>query len=116
MSDQTFTCRDCRASFVFTTSEREQYASQGRYHAPSRCAGCREARQRDRVSRLTSGDQPNGVNGRRDPVMFPIICVECGKNTQVPFQPRDATRVYCSECHAARRGAAPSRARGRGTW
>ena len=115
MPDQTLTCRDCTASFIFTTSEREQYASQGRYHAPSRCASCREARQRNRASRLTSGAPPSGVNGRRDPVMFPIVCAACGKSSHVPFHPRDARRVLCSDCHATQR-AASSGAPGRGAW
>lgn len=107
MTDQTITCRDCDTSFVFTASEREQFASQGRLHAPSRCTSCREARQRVRADRPNNGAFPTGVNGRRDPIRFPIICVECGKNAHVPFQPRDATRVYCSDCHAAQRGVAP---------
>ena len=115
MPDQTLTCRDCSGSFVFTTNEHEQYASQGRYHAPSRCASCREARQRNRASRPTGGASPTGINGRRDPVMFPIVCAECGQSAHVPFQPRDARRVLCAECHDAQR-VASSNAPGPGAW
>ena len=115
MSDQSFTCRDCDTTFVFTSAERDQFASQGRFHAPSRCLTCREARQRVRADRPGPGI---GVNGRRDPIRFPIICVECGKSAHVPFTPRDATRVYCSDCHAAQRATAPPRAKagGAGAW
>lgn len=114
MTDQTISCRDCKTEFVFTAGERDQFASQGRHHAPSRCATCREARQRVRADRPNNGTS-FGVNGRRDPIRFPIVCVECGKNSHVPFQPRDLTRVYCSDCHAAQRGAAPRARAGGGT-
>ena len=30
--------------------------------------------------------------------MFPATCSQCGKDTQVPFQPRGDKPVYCSDC------------------
>ena len=36
--------------------------------------------------------------------MFDAVCAECGKPTQVPFEPKEDRPVYCSECFAARRG------------
>lgn len=27
-----------------------------------------------------------------------VVCAECGKDTTVPFRPRLARPVYCSEC------------------
>jgi CxxC-x17-CxxC domain-containing protein len=49
--------------------------------------------------------------------MFPATCSDCGKETQVPFQPRGDRPVYCSDCFAAQRGGgyAPSGGRG-GRW
>jgi CxxC-x17-CxxC domain-containing protein len=31
--------------------------------------------------------------------MFPVICAECGKDTEVPFEPIDGRSVYCSDCY-----------------
>ena len=39
--------------------------------------------------------------GRRE--MFPAVCAECGKPTNVPFKPRGDRPVYCSDCFAKRR-------------
>jgi len=30
--------------------------------------------------------------------MFPVKCARCGKDTEVPFEPRGDKPVYCSEC------------------
>ncbi len=35
--------------------------------------------------------------------MFPAVCAQCGKETQVPFQPRTERPVYCSDCYATKR-------------
>jgi CxxC-x17-CxxC domain-containing protein len=32
--------------------------------------------------------------------MYPAICATCGKECEVPFQPREGRPVYCSECYA----------------
>ncbi len=45
--------------------------------------------------------------------MFPATCAQCGKATQVPFQPRDDRPVYCSDCFSAMRGGSSSSGRGR---
>jgi CxxC-x17-CxxC domain-containing protein len=31
--------------------------------------------------------------------MYPVTCTECGKETQVPFEPRAGRPVYCSDCY-----------------
>jgi CxxC-x17-CxxC domain-containing protein len=31
--------------------------------------------------------------------MFPAVCATCGKDTQVPFEPRNGRPVYCSDCY-----------------
>ena len=36
--------------------------------------------------------------------MYPAVCAECGKDTQVPFQPRGDRPVYCSDCYRAQQG------------
>ena len=35
--------------------------------------------------------------------MFAAVCSECGKETQVPFQPRGDKPVYCSSCFEQQR-------------
>jgi CxxC-x17-CxxC domain-containing protein len=39
--------------------------------------------------------------------MYPAVCSNCGKDTEVPFQPRTDKPVYCRECFAERRASAP---------
>jgi CxxC-x17-CxxC domain-containing protein len=41
-----------------------------------------------------------GNSGYRAPrQMFPTTCAECGKDTEVPFEPRGDRPVYCSDCY-----------------
>ena len=97
--DKTLTCRDCGAQFVFTTSEQEFYAQKGFTNEPGRCPECRAARK---AQRGDTGGYSTGAP-RRDREMFPAVCARCGKNTMVPFQPRNDKPVYCSECYSASR-------------
>jgi CxxC-x17-CxxC domain-containing protein len=39
--------------------------------------------------------------------MYPATCSNCGKETEVPFMPRSDKPVFCRECFAERRAAAP---------
>ena len=41
--------------------------------------------------------------------MYPAVCSECGRDTEVPFEPRSDKPVYCRECFQLRRTAAPPR-------
>lgn len=100
MQDKTIKCRDCGQEFVFTTGEQEFFAQKG-FSEPIRCSTCRAARK---SSRGESGfSAPRG-----DREMYPAVCGQCGKSTQVPFQPRDNRPVYCSECFSAQRAAGGS--------
>lgn len=38
---------------------------------------------------------------------FPAVCSSCGKETEVPFEPRSDKPVYCRECFQERRAATP---------
>jgi len=99
--DKTLVCRDCGAEFVFTEREQEFYASKGFTNEPSRCAPCRAARKASRDGGMGGG----GYAGDRGPrEMYPAVCARCGKDTQVPFQPRTEKPVYCSDCFALERG------------
>lgn len=39
--------------------------------------------------------------------MYPATCSNCGKDTEVPFQPRTDKPVYCRECFQSRRASTP---------
>lgn len=117
LSDKTLTCRDCGTRFVFTASEQDFYASRGFTNEPGRCPSCRAARKASRdgySGGYTSGGYSTGSGGRREREMFPSVCAQCGKDTQVPFQPRGDRPVYCSDCFERQRGATTTGRGGRG--
>ena len=83
---------ECGETFMFTVGEQEFYASRGFVNDPKRCPSCRRAR---RSSRSDFG----GEGGYRAPrQMHPAVCAQCGKDCEVPFQPRGDRPVYCDEC------------------
>ena len=90
--DKTITCTDCGQDFVFSAEEQELFQTRGYTNEPKRCLDCRAARKRN------SGGS-GGFGQRRE--MFPAICAQCGKETEVPFQPRGDRPVYCSDCFRA---------------
>jgi CxxC-x17-CxxC domain-containing protein len=102
LQDRTLTCRDCGQEFVFTSGEQEFYQSRGLMNEPGRCAGCRSARKAARgdgghAYGSSSGGSTGGYDRPRRE-MFPAVCTQCGKDTQVPFRPRGDKPVYCSDC------------------
>ncbi|MFN8555958.1 MAG: zinc-ribbon domain containing protein [Dehalococcoidia bacterium] len=98
-TDQTRTCSDCGAEFVFTAGEQEFHASKGFTNPPGRCPNCRAARRAQRDGGSYGGGSYGGGGGygeRRE--MFSATCSSCGKEAKVPFQPRGDKPVYCSDC------------------
>lgn len=87
--DKTLTCADCGSEFTFTAEEQEFFQSKGYTNEPKRCLTCRQSRKAERYG---SG------GGYRPRQMFPAVCAECGKDTEVPFEPREGRPVYCSDC------------------
>jgi len=137
MSDRTLTCRDCGQAFTFTAGEQAFYTERG-FSEPQRCPSCRSARKAQRASSgydsgygggggggggggsYSSGGSYSGGGGGYSSgggggyssgprQMYPAVCSECGKDTEVPFQPRSDKPVYCRECFQLRRTAAPPR-------
>ena len=86
--DKSLQCADCGATFTFSAEEQEFFQSKGYTNEPKRCPECRQARKATR--------QDGGYGAPRQ--MFPVVCDECGKDTEVPFQPRGDRPVYCSDC------------------
>lgn len=88
--DKSLQCSDCGTTFTFGAEEQEFFQSKGYLNEPKRCPECRQARKTERYG---SG----GFGGQRQ--MFPVVCAECGKDTEVPFEPRGDRPVYCSDCY-----------------
>ena len=90
--DKSIRCSDCGADFTFTASEQEFFAGKGFSNEPKRCPTCRRSRKTDRYGSSGSSYKPKRQ-------MFPVKCSQCGKDTEVPFEPRGDKPVYCSECY-----------------
>jgi CxxC-x17-CxxC domain-containing protein len=96
--DKTLQCSDCGTEFIFSAAEQEFFQSKGYTNEPKRCPSCRQARKSERYG-------SDGGYGYRPRQMFPAVCADCGKDTEVPFEPREGRPVYCSECYAKYRPA-----------
>jgi CxxC-x17-CxxC domain-containing protein len=88
--EKTLRCCDCGNDFTFSVVDQEFFQSKGYTNEPKRCPECRQARKAER-----SGSTSYGTTRQ----MFPVTCDECGKATEVPFQPRGDRPVYCSDCY-----------------
>jgi len=88
--DKSIQCSDCGTTFTFSTEDQEYFQSKGYTNEPKRCPECRQSRKSSRY-------ESSGYRASRQ--MFPATCAECGKSTEVPFQPRGDKPVYCSDCY-----------------
>ena len=92
-TEKSLQCSDCGKSFPFTAEEQTFFATKGFTNEPKRCAPCRTVRRTER----TGND--GGSYGNQGPrQMFPVTCAQCGKQTEVPFQPRGERPVLCRDC------------------
>jgi CxxC-x17-CxxC domain-containing protein len=123
-TDKTLTCSDCGNPFTFTAGEQEFHQSKGFTNEPRRCPNCRAARRTDGGGGGGGGSYGGGGGGgggygaRRE--MFTATCASCGKDAQVPFQPRGDRPVYCSDCFQPQprggSGGGGGGSRGGGRW
>lgn len=90
MPDTETTCVQCKETFLFTEKEQEMFY-QRNMPAPQRCPKCR------------SKKAAAGIDGHS---RFEIVCDNCGKHDQVPFQPKVGRTILCRECHEASRSRA----------
>lgn len=93
-SEKNLQCSDCGRPFPFTVEEQEFFATRGYTNEPKRCPECRAARRNERF-----GNGGSSNSGRELRQMYPATCAHCGKDTEVPFQPRGNKPVYCRECY-----------------
>jgi len=90
--DKSLTCSDCGQTFTFRAEDQEFFHSKGFTNEPKRCPDCRRARK---AGRDNYGSGHQGAPRQ----MFTTVCSECGKTTEVPFEPRGDRPVYCSDCY-----------------
>ena len=94
--DKNLTCSDCGNPFVFSAEEQEHFQQRGFTNEPKRCPDCRQARKAATGGGNSFGNRSYSSAPRQ---MFPATCSQCGKATEVPFQPRGDKPVYCSDCY-----------------
>jgi CxxC-x17-CxxC domain-containing protein len=91
-NDTTLECQDPQhdentnsapREFPFTAEEARFYAEKG-FDQPRRCPACRAAKK----TRFNSSQRS----------MHDAVCASCGRQTQVPFEPRGDRPVYCDDC------------------
>ena len=87
MPDVEIPCVQCKDIFVFTEKEQEDFYRRNMM-TPQRCNKCRSKKA---AARSDSGTR------------FEIICDNCGKHDQVPFQPKVGRPVLCKDCFEAGR-------------
>lgn len=80
--DKQLTCKECSKEFTWSAGEQKFYADKGLQNPPGRCPDCR------RQKRDTQANRPT----------YAIICKNCRKEGQVPFQPRDPHDILCGDC------------------
>lgn len=90
IEDKELQCADCGANFTFTAREQEFFKTKGYTNEPKRCPACRESRKTQRFGGNTSPRQ-----------MFSATCAQCGKETEVPFEPKEGRPVYCRDCYSS---------------
>ena len=97
--DKTLECSDCGNTFTFSVEEQELFQSRGYTNEPKRCLECRQARKAQRNGNSGSSDGNGGYGYTPRRQLFPAVCSDCGKETEVPFEPREGRPVYCSDCY-----------------
>jgi CxxC-x17-CxxC domain-containing protein len=106
LQDISLKCFDCGSDYTFTVEEQQAFQAKGHNHPPKRCPACRTARAAKRPERhSTEREKLPSFTSSSTRQMYTVTCSECGKETQVPFEPRAGRPVYCSDCyHKSRTG------------
>jgi CxxC-x17-CxxC domain-containing protein len=99
LQDKSIQCSDCGTTFTFSAEEQEQFASRGYTNEPKRCPSCRQERKTRQCGNSGNSYRNDSYGYRPQRQMFPATCAECGKDTEVPFEPRGDRPVYCSDCY-----------------
>jgi CxxC-x17-CxxC domain-containing protein len=103
--DKSFQRFEFPATFSYGAEEQEQFASRDDITEPNHTPSYREARKLKQTANDGShfnvkSSMPNSSGYSSAPrQMFPSKCATCGKDTQVPFEPRGDRPVYCPNCY-----------------
>jgi CxxC-x17-CxxC domain-containing protein len=97
--DKTLECSDCGNTFTFSAEEQEQFQSRGYTNEPKRCPECRQARKAERYGNSGNSYRSDSYGYKPQRQLFPAVCSDCGKATEVPFEPSQGRPVYCSDCY-----------------
>ncbi len=87
MPDVDITCVQCKEVFNFSQLEQEKFY-QRNMMTPQRCPKCRSKK---------------AATNENAPTRFEIVCDNCGKHDQVPFQPKVGRSIMCKDCFQASR-------------
>lgn len=100
LKDMSLICHDCGEAYVFSVEEQQAFRAKGRNHAPKRCSACRAARAARKPAQNKEKEYNTPTFTATAPrQLYTVICTECGKETQVPFEPRVGRPVYCGDCY-----------------
>jgi CxxC-x17-CxxC domain-containing protein len=83
--DRILKCSECGAEFVFTAGEQHFFHDKNFKNEPKRCKACKAGKAETTT-----------------------VCSQCGRETTVPFIPRQGRPVYCRECFLSRKSKAAS--------
>jgi CxxC-x17-CxxC domain-containing protein len=92
--DKQLKCVDCGRAFTFTAGEQHFFREKGLNNEPKRCKQCK-AKQISQLAPTTE----KGISYR---VEATVTCSRCGKETTVPFVPKQGRPVLCRECYQER--------------
>lgn len=85
MPDIETPCVQCKEVFLFTEKEQQNFYLRNMM-PPQRCPKCRSKK---------------AASGANAPARFEIVCDNCGKHDNVPFQPKVGRSVLCKDCFQA---------------
>ena len=94
--DKRLQCVDCGREFIFTAGEQAFFRQKLLTNEPKRCRQCK-AKQ---VAQMPPGTVPASAR-----IETAVRCSRCGRETTVPFVPKQDRPVLCRECFQARRSA-----------
>jgi CxxC-x17-CxxC domain-containing protein len=89
--DKSLECSDCGVTFTHSAEDQEFFQNKGFTNEPKRCPECRQKRKSER-------DGGSSYRSGATHQMYPVVCADCGKQTEVPFEPRGDKPVYCRDC------------------
>lgn len=126
----SLTCTECGDPFT-RTSDETHYYHQRAATPPTTCPDCRQRFRSARNAEMRAAHASGVLDpaqapvaptrspapfrrgaGSRDhsagpggaPRLFRAVCADCGRDTEVPFQPRSGRPVFCRDCFNTRRG------------